>query len=137
MNNRGDKYAAHKKNLFSPQIGLTKSTLRFHDIKSKQLKFDVFFTPFNFISAPHKFQLELIKLQSHDTLKVMYLNNPLAQILSCLCIKERISSIKPKFTLSNLEIYSFTVYCYDIYGYINYWTSLIVLCFSLILDWFY
>ena len=54
---------------------------RFQDIKSKQIELDVFSIPFNVTpaSAPPELQLELIKQQSDETLKAMYLYKPLLE----------------------------------------------------------
>ena len=46
------------------------------------MELDVFSIPFNVIptSAPSELQLELIELQSDDTLKAMYLSKPLLEL---------------------------------------------------------
>ena len=60
---------------------LERFNARFQDIKSKQLKLDIFSIPFNITtaSAPSELQLEFIKLQSDDMLKVMYMNKLLLE----------------------------------------------------------
>ena len=69
---------------------------RFQDIKSKQLELDIHSISFNVtpVSASLELQLQLIKLQSNDTLKAMYQNKPLLGFLSCLCIKERVYKLE-------------------------------------------
>ena len=54
---------------------------RFQDVKSKQMKLDIFSTPFNVVAAaaPNNFQHEIIELQTNDTLKSMHLNTPLVE----------------------------------------------------------
>lgn len=51
------------------------------EMKSKQIEFDVFATPFNVTAAsiPSIFQHEIIQLQTDNTLKVMYYNLPLIE----------------------------------------------------------
>ena len=63
---------------------------------SKLLKLDVFFIPFNFtpISALHELQLKLMTLQSNDTLKAMYLNNPLLQFYRVYVSKKEFRNLR-------------------------------------------
>ena len=68
----------------------------FQDIKSKQVELDIFSIPFNVTpaSAFFGFQLELIKLQSDDTLKAMYLNKPLLEFYRVYVSKEEFPNLR-------------------------------------------
>ena len=61
-----------------PQYGLTKSTPKISGYQKQVLELDGFSIPFNVkpTSALPELKLELIKLESDDTLKAMYLNKP-------------------------------------------------------------
>ena len=54
---------------------------RFQNMKSKQMKLDIFATPFIVVAAaaPNNFQHKIIELQTNDTMNSMYLNTPLAE----------------------------------------------------------
>ena len=68
----------------------------FQDIKSKQVELDIFSIPFNVTpaSAPSELQLELIKLQSDDSLKAMYLNKPLLEFYRVHVSKEEFPNLR-------------------------------------------
>ena len=67
---------------------------RFQDIKSKQLELDIFSIPFSVTpaSAPCELQLKLIKLQSDDTLKALYMNKLLLEFYRVYVSKEEFQS---------------------------------------------
>ena len=69
---------------------------RFQDIKSKQRELDFFFILFNVTtaSASRELRLQLIKLQSDDTLKAMYQNKPLLEFYGVYVLKEEFSILK-------------------------------------------
>ena len=54
------------------------------------MELDIFSIPFNVTpaSAPSELRLELIKLQSDDSLKAMYLNKPLLEFYRVYVSKE-------------------------------------------------
>ena len=68
----------------------------FQDIKSKQVELDIFSIPFNVTpaSSPSELQLELVKLQSDDTLKAMYLNKPLLASYRVQVSKEEFPNLR-------------------------------------------
>ena len=73
----------------------------FQDIKSKLVELDIFSIPFNVTpaSAPSELRLKLIKLQSDDSLKAMYLNKPLLEFYRVHVSKEEFPNCK--LALSN------------------------------------
>ena len=85
-----------------PQYALECSSLLerfnagFQDIKSKLVKLDIFSIPFNVTpaSAPSELRLELIKLQSDDSLKAMYLNKPLLEFYHVHVSKEEFPNLR-------------------------------------------
>ena len=68
----------------------------FQDIKSKQVELDIFSISFNVTpaSTPSELQLELMKLQSDDTLKAMYLNKPLLEFYRVHVSKEQFPNLR-------------------------------------------
>jgi len=93
---------------------------RFHDIKSKQLELDIFSIPFNVkpASAPSQLQLELIKLQSDDTLKAMYLNKPLLKFHRVYVSKEEFSNLRAS-ALKWSSIFGSTYLCEQFFSKMN------------------
>ena len=69
---------------------------RFQYIKSKQLELNVFYIPFNVIQALAiaELQLELIKLQSNDTLKAMYHSKSLLEFYRVYVSKEALPNLR-------------------------------------------
>ena len=74
---------------------------RFQDIKSKLLELDIFSIPFNvtLACAPSELQLELIKLQSDNMLKVMYMNKPLLEFYYVYVSKKEFLSLRAQMVV--------------------------------------
>ena len=77
---------------------------RYQNIKSRQLEPDAFSIPFNATpaSAPPELKLELIKLQSDDTLKAMYRNKQLLEFYRVYVSKKDF----PNLRAHNLKCWS-------------------------------
>ncbi|XP_076811806.1 general transcription factor II-I repeat domain-containing protein 2-like [Clavelina lepadiformis] len=92
---------------------------RFQDIKSKQLELDIFSIPFNVTpGAPSELQLELIKLQSDDALKAMYLNKPLLEFYRVYFTKEEFPNLRA-FALKWLSVFGSTYLCEQFFSKLN------------------
>ena len=85
---------------------------RFQHIKSKQLERDVFSIPFNVTpaSAPPKYPLELIKLQSDNTLKAMYQNELLLESYRVYASKEKFPNLRAH-ALKSSSVFGSTYLC--------------------------
>ena len=92
----------------------------FQDIKSKQVELDIFSIPFNVTpaSAPSELQLELIKLQSDDTLKAMYLNKPLLEFYRVHVSKEEFPNLRAS-ALKWSSVFGSTYLCEQFFSKMN------------------
>ena len=92
----------------------------FQNIKSKQLELDIFSIPFNVTpaSAPPELQLELIKLQSDDTLKAMYLNKPLLEFYRVYVLKEKFPNLRAS-ALKWSSVFGSTYFCEQFFSKMN------------------
>ena len=92
----------------------------FQDIKSKQMELDIFSIPFNVTpaSAPSELQLKLIKPQSDDTLKAMYLNKPLLEFYRVYVSKEEFPNLRAS-ALKWSSVFGSTYLCEQFFSKIN------------------
>lgn len=93
---------------------------RFQDIKSKQLELDIFSIPFNVTpsSAPSELQLELIKLQSDEILKAMYINKPLLEFYRLHISEEEFPNLRAS-ALKWSSIFGSTYLCEQFFSKMN------------------
>ena len=92
----------------------------FQNIKSKQVELDIFFIPFNVTSAsaPSELQLELIKLQSDNTLKAMYLNKPLLKFYRVYVSKEEFPNLRAS-ALKRSSVFGSKYLCEQFFSKMN------------------
>ena len=92
----------------------------FQDIKSKPVELDIFSIPFNVLPAsePSELQLELIKLQSDDTLKAMYLNKPLLEFYCVYVSKEKFPNLRAS-ALKWSSVFRSTYLCEQFFSTMN------------------
>ena len=94
-------------------------------MKSKQLELDIFSIPFTITpaSAPSELQLELIKLQSDDTLKAMYMNKPLLEFGRVYVSKKEFPNLRAS-ALKWSSVFRSTYLCKQFFSKINITKSL-------------
>ena len=99
---------------------LERFNARFQDIKSKQLELDIFSIFFNVTpaSASSELQLELIKVQSDDTLKAMYMNKPLLESYRVYVSKEEFPNLRAS-TLKWSSVFGSTYLCEQFFSKMN------------------
>ena len=97
---------------------------RFQDIKSKQMELDIFSIPFNVTpaSAPPELQIELIKLQSDDMLKAMYLNKPLIEFYRVYVSNEEFPNLRAR-ALKWSSVFGSTYLCEQFFSKMNFTKS--------------
>ena len=84
------------------------------------MELDIFSIPFNVTptSAPSELQLELIKLQSDESLKAMYLNKPLLEFYRVHLSKEEFSNLKAS-ALKWSSVFGSTYLCEQFFSKMN------------------
>ncbi|XP_077976074.1 general transcription factor II-I repeat domain-containing protein 2-like [Styela clava] len=113
---------------FTPMLDLCclleRFNARFTDIKSKKLELDIFSIPFIVTpaSAPSELQLELMKLQSDDTLKAMYLNMPLLEFYRVYVSKKEFPNLRAS-ALKWSSVFGSTYLCEQFFSKMKYTKS--------------
>ena len=84
------------------------------------MELDIFSIPFNVAPAfaPSELQLELIKLQSDDTLKAMYLNKPLLEFYRVHVSKEELPNLRAS-ALKWSSVFGSTCICKQFFSKMN------------------
>ena len=97
---------------------------RFQDIKSKQMELDIFSIPFNVTpaSAPPELQIELIKPQSDDMLKAMYLSKPLLEFYRVYVSNEEFPNLRAR-ALKWSSVFGSTYLCEQFFSKMNFTKS--------------
>ena len=95
-------------------------SVRFQDMKSKQMELDIFATPFNVVAAaaPNNFQHEIIELQTNNTLKSMYLKTPLVEFYQCYVTADDFP-ILCKHALKYVSLFGSTYCCKQFFSKLN------------------
>ena len=97
---------------------LERFNARFQDINSKQVELDIFSIPFNVTPASAPSELKLIKLQSDDMLKVMYLNKPLHEFYRVHVSKEEFPNLRAS-ALKWSSLFGSTYLCKQFFSKMN------------------